>query len=107
MEGRFKQALVASLNVRRQCLVEGLAGLDKRWEQRKAAHPSIELDQTGFEQARKTLLDEITLVDQELLAHSETNTKLAAAIQPSNYHQLSAEEQWMVDKRLGILDWEN
>lgn len=24
---------------------------------------------------------------------------------PRNYLSLSAEEQWMIDKRLGILDW--
>lgn len=102
MEGRrFKQALVASLHVRRQCLVEGLASLEMKWKQR---NPSNEPD---YEQARKTLLDEIMLVDQELVAHSKTNTTNAAAIQPSNYNQFSAEEQWMIDKRLGILDWEN
>jgi hypothetical protein len=108
MEGRFKQALVASLNVKRQCLVEGLAGLEETFELRKQEHladPSIELDQTGYEQGRKTLLDEITRVDRELVAATQRTG--AAAIQPSNYHQLSAEEQWMVDKRLGILDWEN
>jgi hypothetical protein len=25
---------------------------------------------------------------------------------PTNYFKLSAEERWMIDKRLGILDWE-
>jgi len=25
---------------------------------------------------------------------------------PSNYHELSAREQWEIDKRLGILDWD-
>jgi len=29
-----------------------------------------------------------------------------AALRPSNYATLSAEEQWAVDKRLGILDWD-
>lgn len=25
---------------------------------------------------------------------------------PQNYHKLSARDQWSVDKRLGILDWD-
>lgn len=25
---------------------------------------------------------------------------------PANYHCLSMEQQWAIDKRLGILDWE-
>lgn len=24
---------------------------------------------------------------------------------PSNYHKLSSQDQWEIDKRLGILDW--
>jgi hypothetical protein len=32
---------------------------------------------------------------------------LEAALQrPKNYHSLSAERQWEIDKDLGILDWE-
>lgn len=30
----------------------------------------------------------------------------AATRRPSNYAELSAQSQWDVDKRLGILDWD-
>jgi len=38
--------------------------------------------------------------------HTPSPSALAALQRPSNYPQLSAEAQWMVDKRLGILDWD-
>jgi hypothetical protein len=31
---------------------------------------------------------------------------LNALQRPRNYHELTAEEQWAIDKQLGILDWE-
>jgi len=30
---------------------------------------------------------------------------MQAKKRPSNYEKLSAEDQWEIDKRLGILDW--
>lgn len=30
----------------------------------------------------------------------------AALRRPYNYHNLSGEEQWAIDKQLGILDWD-
>jgi len=32
--------------------------------------------------------------------------RLAAARRPSNYADLSAQDQWTIDKELGILDWD-
>jgi hypothetical protein len=29
-----------------------------------------------------------------------------AKLRPANYADLSAQEQWAIDKRLGILDWD-
>ena len=38
---------------------------------------------------------------------SEMTHMLRRALKrPSDYHALSAREQWMIDKQLGILDWE-
>jgi len=31
---------------------------------------------------------------------------IAATCRPSNFYQLSGEEQWEIDKQLGILDWD-
>jgi hypothetical protein len=31
---------------------------------------------------------------------------IAATRRPANFYQLSGEEQWEIDKQLGILDWD-
>lgn len=41
---------------------------------------------------------------KEPLRRSEM--KEAAKRRPANFNQLSVEAQWMIDKELGILDWE-
>jgi hypothetical protein len=37
---------------------------------------------------------------------TETEMFEKSFLRPANYFQLTAEEQWAIDKALGILDWE-
>jgi len=37
---------------------------------------------------------------------ASSNAASVAAQRPSDHEELSAEDQWAVDKRLGILDWD-
>jgi hypothetical protein len=42
----------------------------------------------------------------QLIAVEETNGFQWVKGRPEGYETLSAREQWAIDKRLGILDWE-
>ncbi len=91
-ESRHIVALRASLTVQRQCLVDGLDTMAKIKRERE--REVINCD--DYETGRARLEAEIATVDKEL-------NKLA---RPVNYEKLSPENQWTIDKRLGILDWD-
>ena len=47
------------------------------------------------------------LISTESLEKSTLGPQATLALcRPSNYHELSAQEQWDVDRNLGILDWD-
>lgn len=39
-------------------------------------------------------------------AHTQQDMAIRAKGRPPNYEQLSARQQWAIDKALGILDWD-